>query len=209
MPTIHFPVQIRIRMWRRPGRYTICFAQNGSQGCAPCRGWSSLRTMASSSGTPSLERVISEAFCAAAKVILESRIYASTPRTHQEQAKGRAWVSSRSSVQFARPASAFTSPPARSLQFNLEVEEVEGASKALERWRREAGLPLVLEVRKGDSERPAMQCTVRGCRCRRQHSPAEQKSRCRPPPLAPAGLPATLGRRAWRTAGQGCAAAGW
>ncbi|EFN59140.1 hypothetical protein CHLNCDRAFT_137965 [Chlorella variabilis] len=31
-------------------------------------------------------------------------------------------------------------------QFNLEVDEVEGASKALERWRRETGLPLVLEV---------------------------------------------------------------
>lgn len=35
-------------------------------------------------------------------------------------------------------------------QFNLEVPEVEpAATTALERWRREAGLPLVLEVRPG------------------------------------------------------------
>ena len=33
------------------------------------------------------------------------------------------------------------------MQFNLEVEEVEGAAKALDRWRRETGLPMVLEVR--------------------------------------------------------------
>ena len=40
-------------------------------------------------------------------------------------------------------------PPA-CLQFNLEVEEVEDAAKALDRWRRETGLPMVLEVREQD-----------------------------------------------------------
>ena len=43
------------------------------------------------------------------------------------------------------PAAAKRAPPA--LQFNLEVEEVEVAAKALDRWRRETGLPMVLEVR--------------------------------------------------------------
>ena len=40
-------------------------------------------------------------------------------------------------------------------QFNLEVPEVEpAATAALERWRREAGLPLVLEVRPGGGWAP-------------------------------------------------------
>ncbi|PRW58175.1 autophagy-related 13 [Chlorella sorokiniana] len=76
--------------------------------------------MGSSSG-PSVERVIAEAYVKAAEVVLDARIVGSGRRAPPQPQK-RAW-------------------------FNLEVPEVEpAATTALERWRREAGLPLVLEI---------------------------------------------------------------
>lgn len=50
-------------------------------------------TASSSSSTPSLERVIGEAFVVASKIILESRIYSPRSKNAQSEAKGRAWVS--------------------------------------------------------------------------------------------------------------------
>lgn len=116
-------------------------------------------TASSSSSTPSLERVIGEAFVVASKIILESRIYSPRSKHAQTEAKARAWVSTNAPrlptlPHVPHPASC---PPP---QFNLEVEEVEGATKALERWRRDTGLPLVLEVRTGLALRP--DCTWEG-----------------------------------------------
>ncbi|KAI7836686.1 hypothetical protein COHA_009462 [Chlorella ohadii] len=73
------------------------------------------------SGGPNIERVIAEAYIKAAEVVLDARIVGSSKRGLPQPQK-RAW-------------------------FNLEVPEVEpAATTALERWRREAGLPLVLEL---------------------------------------------------------------
>ncbi|KAL4430978.1 hypothetical protein ABPG75_006234 [Micractinium tetrahymenae] len=69
------------------------------------------------SAGPTVERIVSEGVLAAARIIMEARF-----PTTKRQEQHRPW-------------------------FNIEVQEVEGAAKALERWRREGpSLPLVLEV---------------------------------------------------------------
>ena len=80
--------------------------------------------------------------------------------------------------------------PLRAPQFNLEVPEVEpAATTALERWRREAGLPLVLEVRQGGawallqaaaSALPLPPPLPLNCaaRCPPHHRPCQCRSSC-------------------------------
>lgn len=89
------------------------------------------------------------------------------------------------------------------LQFNIEVQEVEGAAKALERWRREGpSLPLVLEVRL----RPGIVDCADGPRmrywpsraCFRQQRCLTPRCRCRYAILS-AGLSPALGSTDSRT----------
>lgn len=155
--------------------------------------------MASSGGPaapPSLERVVGEAFVKAGQVILESRIY--RPKSKAPQAQGRAWVRL-APLSFASPCQPPHRPSRRLLQFNLEVDEVEGASKALERWRRETGLPLVLEVRV-QAPRGLHVIAAGPSTCPSAwtwHAPEPR------PGCLPAGLLAAVGRRRWRAARQG------
>lgn len=133
--------------------------------------------MSSGSSGPTVERVVSEATIKAAEIVLEARLSGLTGASRQPgaseqgaQAKGRAWVRahghrqalgragrrggrleqrgpSRQPPQLVPPSSPASLLPPPCLQFNLEVEDVPGSAKSLERWRRESGLPLVLEVR--------------------------------------------------------------
>ena len=109
----------------------------------------------------SLDRVVDEFYQKAAHIILGARIYVQAgPREASEPgSRGRAWVSELQPTSFValpaylpawgfpRPLKTHTDTPT---QFNLEVDEVDGAAAALARWRGgEAGgsLPLVIEVR--------------------------------------------------------------
>ena len=109
----------------------------------------------------SLDRVVDEFYQKAAHIILGSRMYVQGgPRAVPEPgSRGRAWVSELQQRFVALPAGqagslALSHPkptptPTPAMQFNLEVDEVDGAAAALARWRGgEAGgsLPLVIEV---------------------------------------------------------------
>eukprot|EP00887_Chlorella_sp_A99_P005492 scaffold1.g5492.t1 len=75
------------------------------------------------SASPSLETIIAEAYLKCANIVLASRLPALQPARVDaaEASKRRAW-------------------------FNIEVPEDAGAASTLQRWRKDVGLPLVLEV---------------------------------------------------------------
>ncbi|RMZ56176.1 hypothetical protein APUTEX25_004600 [Auxenochlorella protothecoides] len=80
---------------------------------------------------PTLEQVIGEFFLKGAQTVLSARLPHATPSDTKGSGKKRAW----------NQLNAF-----RAVQFNLELDEVESANKELEKWRRDAGLPLVVET---------------------------------------------------------------
>ncbi len=121
------------------------------------------------------EHVVSEAFVKAAQVILGARLLQQASPQPTSPARDaakkdrrsgrwvRPWGSSwqagtasenASSTQPCQPAPAARSSaigrPCASLahlQFNLELEEVEGVGRELENWRKDPSLPMVIEVR--------------------------------------------------------------
>lgn len=101
---------------------------------------------------PTLEQVIGEFFLKGAQTVLSARLPHTSPTETKGISKKRAWVRR---LHAAEAMALAPIPPlicqnqrnsSRAVQFNLELDEVESVNKELEKWRRDAGLPLVVEV---------------------------------------------------------------
>lgn len=94
-----------------------------------------------------LLQLIGECFVKTAQTVLSSRVHEpQTAASKERSAKRTAWVGASNPTTHAL---SLTLALFLLLQFKLEIQEIDSAREALDRWRAErgVGLPLVLEVR--------------------------------------------------------------